>query len=201
MRNHIMIFVFFISSAAMAQSGFGIKGGLNYADNGEITYNDISGAGEDVLEGGDRKAGYHLGIYYQANILGFFLRPELLYTSTKSEYSFNQQHAEYNLSKIDLPVLVGAKVLGPLKLFAGPSLQYIVDNDFEGFELGDVEEEFSIGAQFGAGIQVGHLGLDVRYERALKENEANFLDLEGNDGLRRVDTRPSQIIFSLSLDL
>ena len=202
MKKYVMLLMFCIPSAAMAQTGFGVKGGLNYADNGEMTYTDVTSAGQDILEGGKSKMGYHLGVFYQANLLGFFLRPELVYTTTKSSYQFNQEEADYNVSKIDLPILVGTKVFGPLKLFAGPSLQYIVDNDFEGFELGDVKEEFTIGAQLGAGIQLGKIGLDVRYERALKENEAEFMMLDGsNSGPKRVDTRPSQVIFSLSLDL
>lgn len=202
MKKYVVLLMFCITSAAMAQSGFGVKGGLNYADNGEMTYTDFTNAGEDIIEGGESKMGYHFGVFYQMNILGFSLRPELVYTTTKSSYQFNQEEADYNVSKIDLPILVGTKVFGPVKLFAGPSLQYIVDNDFEGFELGDVKDEFTIGAQLGAGIQLGKIGLDVRYERALKENEAEFMMLDGsNSGPTRVDTRPSQVIFSLSLDL
>lgn len=202
MKKYLMLLMFCITSAAIAQSGFGVKGGLNYADNGEMTYTDFTNAGEDIIEGGESKMGYHLGVYYQANLLGFFLRPELVYTTTKSSYKFNQQEADYDVSKIDLPILVGTKVFGPVKVFAGPSLQYILDNDFEGLELGDVKDEFTIGAQLGAGIQLGKLGLDVRYERALKENEAEFMRLDGSsDGPRRVDTRPSQVIFGLSLEL
>ncbi|MDX1602993.1 MAG: outer membrane beta-barrel protein [Salinimicrobium sediminis] len=202
MKKYVVLLMFCITSAAMAQSGFGVKGGLNYADNGEMTYTDFTNAGEDIIEGGESKMGYHFGVFYQMNILGFSLRPELVYTTTKSSYQFNQEEADYNVSKIDLPILVGTKVFGPVKLFAGPSLQYIVDNDFEGFELGDVKDEFTIGAQLGAGIQLGKIGLDVRYERALKENEAEFMTLDGsNSGPTRVDTRPSQVIFSLSLDL
>lgn len=189
------------TSTAMAQSGLGVKGGINYADNGEMTYSDFTDAGKDALEGGESKMGYHFGVFYQTNLLGFFLRPELVYTTTKSTYQFNQQESDYNVSKIDLPILVGTKVFGPIRLFAGPSLQYIIDNDFEGFELGDVKDEFSIGAQLGAGIQLGKLGLDVRYERALKENEAKFISIDGGQGPERVDTRPSQIIFGLSLSL
>ncbi len=202
MKKYLMLLMFCITSAAIAQSGFGVKGGLNYADNGEMTYTDFTNAGEDIIEGGESKMGYHVGVYYQANLLGFFLRPELVYTTTKSSYQFNQQEADYDVSKIDLPILVGTKVFGPVKVFAGPSLQYILDNDFEGLELGDVKDEFTIGAQLGAGIQLGKLGLDVRYERALKENEAEFMRLDGSsDGPRRVDTRPSQVIFGLSLEL
>ena len=188
-------------SAAMAQSGFGVKAGLNYGDNGEITYSDVTSSGEDIMKGGDSKAGYHFGFFYRAEAGGFFLKPELLYTRTKSSYEYNNETADYNITKIDLPVLVGMDILGPLHIFAGPSLQYILDNDFQGVSLGDVEEEFTIGAQFGAGIQFGGIGIDVRYERGLQENEATVLDLNNPDGLKRVDARPNQIIFSLSLAL
>ena len=38
MKNIMIILMCLISTAALAQNGFGIKGGLNYGDNGEITY-------------------------------------------------------------------------------------------------------------------------------------------------------------------
>lgn len=189
------------SAGAMAQSGFGIKGGLNYGDNGEIAYTDITTAGEDIIEGGDSKVGYHAGIFYRADFSLFFLKPELLYTKTKSSYDFNNESADYKLSKLDLPILLGIDILGPVNIFAGPSLQYILENDFQGIALGDVENEFTVGAQFGAGIQIGNIGIDVRYERGLKDNEAQVLDLDNPEGLQRVDSRPNQIIFSLSVIL
>ena len=196
-----LIILLVFSTGAMAQSGFGVKAGLNYDDNGEIAYTDITNAREDIMKGGDSKVGYHAGIFYRADFSVFFLKPELLYTKTKSAYNFNNQNAEYNVSKIDLPLLVGVDILGPVNVFAGPSLQYILENDFQGIALGDFQEEFTEGAQFGAGIQLGSIGLDVRYERGLKENEATVLDLDNPEGLQRVDSRPNQIIFSLSLTL
>lgn len=201
MKNAILILMLMCTSVAMAQSGFGIKGGLNYGDNGEITYSDITTSGEDIMEGGDSKAGYHFGFFYRAEAGGFFLKPELLYTRTKSSYEYNDETADYKISKIDVPVLVGMDILGPVHIFAGPSLQYILDHDFQGVSLGDVEEEFTVGAQFGAGIQFGGIGIDVRYERGLKDNEASVLDFDNPEGLQRVDARPSQIIFSLSVAL
>ena len=142
-----------------------------------------------------------MGIYYRGDLGGLYLKPELLYTQTKSSYEYNNEEADYNISKLDLPVLLGIKVLGPVHVFAGPSFQYILENDFDGVTIGDVENEFTIGAQFGAGLQLGRVGLDVRYERGLTENEATVLDLNSPNGLKRVDSRPSQIIFALALDL
>ncbi|MFD2517867.1 porin family protein [Salinimicrobium flavum] len=201
MKKGILILMLIISGAVMAQSGFGVKAGLNYGDNGDVEYTDVTGAGEDIMKGGDSKVGYHFGLFYRAEMAGFFLKPELLYTQTKSSYDFNNEDAEYKISKIDLPVLLGIRVLGPVNVFAGPSFKYILDNDFQGVTVGDVEDEFTIGAQFGAGIQFKGIGVDVRYERGLSDNEAQVLDLDNPNGVKRVDARPNQFILSLSLNL
>lgn len=201
MKKGILILMLITSGAVMAQSGFGVKAGLNYGDNGDVEYTDVTGAGEDIMKGGDSKVGYHFGLFYRAEMAGFFLKPELLYTQTKSSYDFNNEDAEYKISKIDLPVLLGIRVLGPVNVFAGPSFQYILDNDFQGVTVGDVEDEFTIGAQFGAGIQFKGIGVDVRYERGLSDNEAQVLDLDNPNGVKRVDARPNQFILSLSLNL
>ena len=203
MKKGIFILFILISSTALhAQSTFGVKAGLNYGDNGKIEFTDVTRAGEDVMETkGKNKVGYHLGVFYRAELTSFYIRPELLYTKTKSSYEYNEEDAEYNISKLDLPVLVGLELLGPLHVFAGPSFQYILDNNFQGVRVGDVEKDFTIGAQFGAGIKLGSLGVDVRYERGLTENQAEVLDLNNPEGLKRVDARPNQFILSLALHL
>ena len=201
MKKGIFMMMLLISSGAMAQSGFGVTGGLNYADNGEIEYTDVTRAGEDAIKGGESKAGYHVGLFYRAEISGIFLKPELLYSETKSSYEFNDSNADYKIQKIDLPIMLGLDIIGPINVFAGPSFQYILENDFEGVTLGDVENEFTVGAQFGVGVQFGGFGADVRYERGLSDNEAAVLDLNNPEGIQRVDARPSQVILSLSLNL
>jgi len=202
MKKVLILFFLIISSTAFAQNGFGVKAGLNYGDNGKMEFEDVTNAGEDILtEKGDSKMGYHFGVFYKAKLGPVFLKPELLYTQTKSTYEFRSQEADYTVSKIDLPILVGLDILGPLHIFAGPSLQYVLENDFEGVSLSDVENEFTVGAQFGAGVQFGGIGVDVRYERGLTENQAEALNLDNSSGVQRVDNRPSQIIFSLSLNL
>lgn len=202
MKKGIILVLLMACTTTWAQSGFGVKAGLNYGDNGEIEFEDVTNAGSDIVtEKGDSKVGYHFGVFYRGDLGPVFLRPELLYTQTKSSYEYQNEEADYNISKLDLPILVGLDILGPLNIFAGPSLQYILDNDFQGVTLDDVENNFTVGAQFGAGVQFGGIGLDIRYERGLTENQAEVIDLNNANGLRRVDSRPNQIIFSLSLNL
>ena len=173
-----------------AQIDWGIKGGLNFNSNGDII-REIDGIIEDGSKS-DSKIGYHLGVFLTTKgSSSYYLRPELIYTKTKSEY----EEGNFDMSKIDLPILLGFKIIGPISIFAGPSLQYILDTDLEGFSLSDVEKNFTIGLNIGTAVQLGNLGLDLRYERGFTSNEADFLNID------RIDTRPEQIIISLSFKI
>lgn len=194
----------FMGMAAMAQSGsgFGIKAGLNYTQNGDlgIDISDVFLALPDIKES-NGKIGFHVGVFGKLDLVKFYIRPELVYTQTKSDYDLNDSSIDYDISKLDLPVLFGFKVIGPLHVFAGPAFQYILDNDLEDLNVEDVENDFSVGLNVGVGVNLGGIGLDVRYERGFSENEANFIGDNIADISGRVDSRPSQLIFALSVKL
>jgi hypothetical protein len=183
-----------ISSFTFAQSssitGFGIKGGLNYNANGKYFE-----SASEASKSPDRNVGYHIGLFGKIGNQIYF-KPELVYTSTKSEYD----NASFKMQKLDAPLLLGIKVIGPVSVFAGPSFQYILDSDFDGISINDIENDFSVGLNFGIGVNLNRLGIDLRYERGFSNNEATFL---GNNGIGtdRLDTRPDQLILSLSLIL
>lgn len=180
---------------AFAQAGtsWGIKAGLNYNANGD--YFESIGA---TAENPDRNIGYHFGVFGK---LGedLYFKPELVYTSTKSDYD----SGNFDMKKIDAPLLVGIKVLGPVSIFGGPALQYILDSDdgFDGISIDGIENDFSVGLNFGAAINFNKFAIDIRYERGLSNNEASFLDNNGINIDNRLDTRPDQLILSLSLAL
>ncbi|MGH1387783.1 outer membrane beta-barrel protein [Kordia sp.] len=194
MKNNLLcLALLLVSASCFAQ--FGVKAGLNFNSNGELR--EVITTGENILEdSGDAKIGYHVGVYYEINFSKLYLRPEIVYTKTKSEYTSNA----YDMSKIDVPVLVGIDVIGPLSIFAGPAFQYTLDNDFENNTISDVKNDITVGFNFGAAVKIGNIGLDVRYERGFSENEASILDTN-NVQIGTLDSRPSQIIFSLSLRL
>lgn len=184
----------FISLSTNAQKGsaFGFKGGLNYSANGD--YFESIG---DNAENPDRNIGYHIGVFGKIGDQIYF-RPELIYTATKSDYDSN----DFNVKKIDAPLLIGLKVLGPLSVFGGPSLQYILDTEFDGIDVDDVKDDFSVGLNFGVGVNFNKIGVDLRYERGFSDNEATFINNNiGSNVSSRIDTRPDQLILSLSIAL
>lgn len=186
-------FVFsFLLTHAQAGSSFGIKGGLNYNANGK--YFESIG---DNAENPDHNIGYHIGVYGKIGSK-LYLKPELVYTSTKSDYD----NSDFDMKKLDMPLLVGYRILGPVSVFAGPSLQYILDTEFDGIDIDEVEDDFSIGLNFGIGVNLNRIGIDIRYERGFNENEATFINNNIGTGVEsRLDTRPDQLILSVSFDL
>jgi len=204
MKKALLTVVFAIlCTATFAQkgSGFGIKAGLNYNQNGDLSFRQVQTAGEDLIAGSDGKVGFHVGFFGKLDFPKIYLKPELVYTKTKSSYDVDGTTNDYDISKIDLPVLLGYKIIGPLHIFAGPSFQYTLNNDLKGLEVEDVKNDFTVGLNVGVGVNLGNIGLDVRYERGFSENEAAFIGNNIADISGRVDSRPSQIIFGLSLKL
>lgn len=200
MKKIFLVVVLFSSTHLLAQSSFGVTGGLNYADNGKIEYSDFTGTYEDITESeAERKSGYHFGVYYKAELGWFFLKPELLYTQSNSTYRYKDGETDYEVSSLDLPVLVGMDFLGPLEIFAGPSFRYVLENDFAGVTVEDLQNEFTVGGTIGIGAQIWGLGIDVRYEQALTEKQAEIF--EENVGSVQFDSRPNMFIVSLSLNL
>jgi len=189
------IFLFFaFSIAAMqfanAQINYGIKGGLNY-NTTDVAVSGASGVSTDS------NSGYHAGLWLRIKVpvVGLYLRPEVVYTSLKSDYSFGT----YTLNKIDIPVLVGMKFLGVGNIFVGPSFQYLLNSDLKvgGIDVSNsLSKDLSIGLQVGLGVEFWKLGVDVRYETGLSKAENSFGDIAST--LYKIDTQPNQFIVGLS---
>lgn len=179
-------------SYAQVDSKFGVKAGLNYNANGDY----FESAGE-AARNPDRNVGYHIGFFGQVGSR-VYIRPELVYTSISSEYD----NDDFKMQKLDLPLLIGTKIIGPLHVFGGPAFQYILDTEYDGITISDVRNDFTIGVNLGAGINLGKLGIDLRYERGFSDNEATFINTNVTAVPQsRIDTRPDQLILSFSLAL
>ncbi len=196
-RNIITFVIAFIMLStygyAQVNIDFGIKAGLNYSVNGDF----IQSVNNNTLSP-DRAIGYHAGLFSKIG-RKIYLKPEVFYTKTSSDYKDDI----FETQKIDAPILLGVKCFGPISIFAGPAFQYIIDSKFEDLTVSDLENEFSVGVNFGVGIQIKKISIDLRYERGLESNEATIINNNTNVNIPegRLDTRPEQIILSLSLIL
>lgn len=200
MRNLIVVVMVMVGMICYAQNNgsLGFRAGLNYGSSGDLTQD-----ATNLRSNPDDNIGYHFGLFVKADLGPVYVRPELLYTRLQSDYS----QGRLNIHKIDLPLLIGVNVLGPINIFAGPSLQYIVDMeldefDFDGnrFDFEEIEDRLTVGAQFGASVYFNNLEIGLRYERSLNENVATFATNNGIGDIS-VDSRVEQFILALSLQL
>jgi hypothetical protein len=193
----MMSLAFVCSQTATAQIDFGVKAGINY--NSES----IKETGQDLFEGAESKTGYHAGIWlrFKLPVVGLYIRPELVYTNLENDVRYKNNVTSYSFQKIDIPVLLGRKIFGIGNVFVGPSFQYILDSDFDIADISNVDADgFTVGLQFGGGIEFGNFGIDVRWERGFNGIESTFLDVSTNANVT-FDTRVNQIIFGISYKL
>lgn len=184
---------------SQAQIQWGLKAGVNYnSDSFENVTNDI-------LSGAGSKTGFHAGLWLRGRIpiIGFAIRPEIVYTQISNEVAFssNNTTSTLDIQKIDIPVLFEKGILKFGRVFAGPSFQYVIGSGFGLSSIGDIDvSDFTVGLQLGAGVEFSKFGVDVRWERSFSKIESFLLGNTIGAAVPKVDfdTRVNQIIVSLS---
>lgn len=197
MKKTILIISLLICSITFSQNNnffdYGAVVGFNYGSNGDFS-NELTSSNLSSKN----KSGYHVGVYLNFDFKKFTLRPEVLYTKTKSSYG----SSEFDVSKIDIPVNYGIKIVKPLTFFFGPSFQYSLDTDLENLDTSeiDIENDFAVNGQAGLALQLGkQIRLDARYEIGISKNIATIRN--GDTKIGEIDTKPNQLILSISLQL
>nr|WP_039452025.1 porin family protein [Pedobacter glucosidilyticus] len=184
----LSLFAMLCASSSFAQFNLGIKGGLNYST--------IKAEDQQFDESGI--LGYQLGLW--SRIGGnFYLQPELYIGSKGADFKFQTagstvvQSGEARFTTLDVPLLLGAKIgVDKLnfRLMAGPAFQFNLNTDDDAFSQAVNPDfyryrDFVTNVQAGAGVDIGNLSVDLRYETSLQ-------DINKNDGL-------SQSLLHLSL--
>ncbi|PHQ61201.1 MAG: hypothetical protein COC08_05875, partial [Maribacter sp.] len=175
------------------------KVGLNYNSNGNLE-DDLT----SINISSDGAAGFHVGLFAEMKLpLFIYIRPEFVYTHTNSSYEFLDFSSDLTIDKIDAPILAGIRFLKIGRIFLGPSFQYIINSDLTYSDAFDEikkvsSSDFSMGAQFGFGIELGKLGVDVRWERGLSDTEIKYIGMIDDElSNLTVDARPEQFILSI----
>jgi hypothetical protein len=173
----------------------------------KIDFNDNNG---NIIKTGDALTGYHVGIFtrIQVPLIGLYVQPEFLYTRSGGNVIIdgitpsNVIDAKYELSKFDIPVMVGVKMAKVFRINAGPTFSFmgsakqIIDGVSE-----DVKDQFSkstVAFQAGIGFDLGPLIIDLKYENSLSKlaKEINFFGTPVS-----TDNRNPQYILSLGFKL
>lgn len=180
----------FSFSTRAQEYSFGIKGGINYAFGGEVVGKASTVNGEDVYNtdtyNPESKIGFHGGVFFQLKFGRFFIRPEAIYSSVTTTFSFVHIESDLTVEKISIPVLLGYNVWGPIDVYAGPAYQNIINATMENTKDPIIVQNSPIAAQAGVKFNFGRFELDFRYDKGLASKEVYEIDVE-RDRVNPVD--------------
>jgi hypothetical protein len=136
----VAVVVFAMSNAAQAQLvKFGIKGGVNYANqNGSsITVNSTNYDTSAITS-------YHAGLIAELKLTdGFSIQPELLYSTQGATYKNAVDEFKNELGYLSIPVMARFHFNKTVSLDLGPQTSFLLSerknvnfNDSESFEFG-----------------------------------------------------------------
>lgn len=187
-----------------AQIKFAAKTNLLFKTDSPSWKNMKGSAVEAYNESGKNNVGYNIGLSAKINLpASLFLMPEVYYTTFKNEFDVPTSSVtlEAKSNRIDVPVLVGYSILGDnFGIFAGPVASYNLstDNQFSNFKE-KATDEFTVGYQFGAQVQLQKLIVNARYEGAFKEDQRDFIN-GTTDEVIRYDSRPSLLMVGIGYE-
>ena len=173
---------------------FGIKGGAVFnTDKGKVWQD----AGNIFKRDGKASAGFQAGALARVSLAGIYIQPELLYTQFKNEYDVDGQNLDVTKKRMDIPVNVGKRFLGIGHIQAGPVFSYYFDDKLSVKDFTTAkQDEFNVGMQIGAGVEVSKLLFDLRYEFGLGKVGSDILN--GSKGQYRTENRPQMLNLSVA---
>ncbi|MFV0225253.1 PorT family protein [Empedobacter falsenii] len=175
---------------ATAQNiNFGIKGGAVFnTDKGKVWQD----AGNIFKRDGKASAGFQAGALARVSLAGIYIQPELLYTQFKNEYNVEGRNLDVTKKRMDIPVNVGKRFLGIAHVQAGPVFSYYFDDKLSVKEFTTAkQDEFNVGMQIGAGVEVSKLLFDLRYEFGLGKVGSEIVN--GNNREFNTENRPQML--------
>ena len=163
MKKSILIIamVLFGATTVSAQEywNFGVKGGVNFST--------VTG---DYFDSPDSRTGFNIGVLAEIPLANrFSIQPEVLYSAQGfTEASIDQENfadvddnVEYQLDYVQVPVLAKIYLVDGLSLQAGPSFNFLVNEELDYQPLedgGDINLENAQDFEFG-----GAAGLEYKF--------------------------------------
>nr|WKN36779.1 porin family protein [Tunicatimonas sp. TK19036] len=142
-----------------------------------ISHSSLTEEDAQEIAAGDASVGFHAGLFARVSVLGFYVQPEALFTSSGGQIRYTDPQSnltevkDMTYNKIDVPIMLGFKI-GPLfRVNAGPSFSMLLNADAR--EDGTVDEvkdnykDATVGFQAGIGMDISKVTFDLRYENNL----------------------------------
>lgn len=193
MKKILSIALIGLSMFASAQISLAAKANLIFPTSSP-SWKNFKGTVNEAIEGtGKNNVGFNAGLSLKVGLPGsFYVMPELYYTHFKNEFTTENTTFDVKSNRLDMPILLGHKVLGDmLGVFVGPVASYNLskENTYNDFKE-NVKNNFTVGYQFGAQLEIKKLLINARYEGSFSKDERNFINRVSGSEIR-YDNRPN----------
>ena len=209
MKKCKLIFFIIINTSLYSQGNLGINFGLNDDSFGSIEniQNTIDNYDLDLKNA----TGFQFGIFTEIDLITFYVRPELNFI-----YSISNQGSailsgnisedllkhKFKSSEIQVPIIFGYNIIGPISIFGGPSFKYNLNSTSDVFDLEDVKDKYKLSVLLGSRIKIKSIGIDLRYERGLNSGEIKIINANGlNIPNGNIDSTNNRFSILISYDL
>ena len=209
MKNHTLILFLLLNTTLYSQGNLGISFGLNDDSFGSIE--NISSTIDNYDLDLKNATGFQFGVYTEIDLITFYIRPELNFIFSKANQgsalltgNATEDILKHNLksSEIQVPIIFGYNILGPLSIFGGPSFKYNLKTSSDIFNLEDIKDKYILSVLLGTRIKMRSLGIDLRYERGLNNGELKIINDNGlNIPNGNIDSTTNRFSILLSYDL
>jgi hypothetical protein len=204
-----ILLVVLMTLPAFSQIKFGLKAGLSTTSLKMETVKTVTSGTTsytvEALKGANY--GFFGGAFLRLSLLGLYIQPELLFSSTKNEYTVTNLATptvklakSQSFNKLDIPVMLGFK-LGPLRLNAGPAATLLINSPKALIDSPDYKNMYSsmtFGYQAGVGLDLlKFIAIDLRYEGSLKKYQNQIENLTGTKVT--MDDRSNAFLLSVGL--
>ena len=208
-RLVVIILVVLIAIPGFSQIKFGLKAGVSTTNLRMSDIKTLTSGNTSYTVGALKNAnyGFQAGAFVRVSLMGFYIQPELLFTSRTDEYKVTDLSnplsaitSKQQFNRLDLPVMLGAR-LGPLRINAGPSARLLINSPKDLIANADFKSMYNnltFGYQAGLGVDfLKRITVDLRYEGSLTGFQTQ-IDEVGN-GKVKLDDRPNAFLLSVGI--
>ena len=193
----LILFIAALMIGVGAQAGsplkWGVKAGMNYHTVGEPT-----NLGKDIVKA-ENRVGWHAGLQASWQISRVFsIDPELIFS--RNSYNLTPSVGTGGiayLNTIDVPVVLGVKIIGPLKAQGGININVMTDSGVKGedkpFRFSAASQ--ALGYLLGLGVDLGHIHITARYNGFFRQSESSvaFNKAQTTDDLMKMQVSTWQL--------
>ena len=209
-RFTLLMAALLIAGTSFAQIDFGVKAGVTSTSvNTDETMQNLQNQDYESLkvQGANAKVGFQGGVFGRIALLGIYVQPELLFSSTSSEVEVTKLYESQDpvsevrtqeFQKLDFPIMAGFK-FGPARIQVGPVGSLVLSGESAVSEVVEgYEQKFNSatwGYQAGVGLDLfNKLTVDLKYEGNLSKLGDEVSIGEQN---YEIDSRASQWVLNV----